>query len=361
MKRNCLIALALLLAGASASFAAEKKATLKVGDAAPKLQTGKWVQGDPVKGFEKDKAYIVEFWATWCGPCRTSIPHLNEIHEKFKDKGLIVIGQNVWEQNEKLVEPFVEKMGNKMTYRVALDDKSDGGKGKMAETWMEAAGQNGIPAAFLVGKDGKIAWIGHPMSLKEKVIEEVLAGKFNVKAAAAEAEKEKAAEEVVMKHSRDLNKAMQAKDYDKAEAALDEIAKALPDGQKTAIDNMRLRILMAKGDLNGAGALAVKVSDEMKDNAEAQNELAWNLITTKGCSGEALKAAAKIAERANEASKGKDPNILDTLARIRFVQGEKAKAVELQEKAVALASSDNKSQLEQTLASYKDGKLPADQ
>src|SRR5437764_7529733 len=131
-------------------------ATLKAGDPAPRLQPGKWVQGEPVKEFEKGKAYIVEFWATWCGPCRVSIPHLNEIHMKYKDKGLIVIGQDAFEQDEGLVAPFVKKMGSKMTYRVALDDKEGSEKGKMAETWMTAAGQTGIPTAFVVDTKGMI-------------------------------------------------------------------------------------------------------------------------------------------------------------------------------------------------------------
>jgi len=157
------------------TLAAEPK--LKVGDAAPKLQTGKWVQGQPVKDFEKGKAYIVEFWATWCPPCRESIPHLNETYEKFKDKGLIVIGQNCAERDESLVAPFVKKMGDKMTYRVALDDKTSDKQGQMSKTWMEAAGQNGIPTAFLVDTKGVIAWIGHPMGLKDEMIEKVLAGK----------------------------------------------------------------------------------------------------------------------------------------------------------------------------------------
>ena len=138
--------------------------TLKVGDPAPKLQTGKWVQGDPVKSFEKGKAYIVEFWATWCPPCRASIPHLNEIYLKYKDKGLVVIGQNVSEQNDSGVAAFVKKMGDKMTYRVALDDKTSDSNGQMSKTWMETAGQEGIPTAFLVDTKGVIAWIGHPMA-----------------------------------------------------------------------------------------------------------------------------------------------------------------------------------------------------
>ncbi|HEY5481297.1 MAG TPA: TlpA disulfide reductase family protein [Verrucomicrobiae bacterium] len=170
---------------AGMTLAAVAGPSLKVGDPAPKLQTGKWVQGEPVKDFQKGKAYIVEFWATWCPPCRASIPHLNETYNKFKDKGLIVIGQDCSEQNDALVAPFVKKMGDKMTYRVALDDKATNKQGQMSKTWMEAAGRDGIPSAFLVDTKGVIAWIGHPMELKEQVIEEVLAGTFDVRKAAA--------------------------------------------------------------------------------------------------------------------------------------------------------------------------------
>lgn len=170
---------------AGMTLAAVAGPSLKVGDPAPKLATGKWVQGDPVKDFQKGKAYIVEFWATWCPPCRASIPHLNETYNKFKEKGLIVIGQDCSEQDDKLVAPFVKKMGDKMTYRVALDDKTSDKNGTMAATWMAAAGRRGIPSAFLVDTKGVIAWIGHPMELKEQVIEEVLAGTFDVRKAAA--------------------------------------------------------------------------------------------------------------------------------------------------------------------------------
>ena len=115
----------LLALAAATTLALTAQAGLKVGDPAPKLQTGKWVQGEPVKEFQSGKAYIVEFWATWCGPCRTSIPHLNETFQKYKDKDLVVIGQDCWEQDDSLVAPFVKKMGDKMTYRGALDDKTE--------------------------------------------------------------------------------------------------------------------------------------------------------------------------------------------------------------------------------------------
>jgi thiol-disulfide isomerase/thioredoxin len=150
--------------------------TLKAGDPAPKLNCGEWIQGKPVAEFAKDKAYLIEFWATWCGPCVAGIPHLNALHLTFKDKGLVVIGQNVEGKDQTPVKAFVEKMADGMTYPVALDNTSGSEQGSMRHSWLDAAGLNHIPAAFLVGKDARIAWLGHPNELTEEVIEEVLAG-----------------------------------------------------------------------------------------------------------------------------------------------------------------------------------------
>lgn len=153
---------------------AQPAATLKVGDPAPALAQGKYVQGEPVAAFEKGKVYVVEFWATWCGPCRTVIPHVNKLQEKHRDKGLVVIGQNVWQRGENVegdVTAFVKQMGGDMTYRVAFDRE-----GAMSETWMKAAGRKGIPAAFVVDREGKIAWIGHPASGLDAAVEKALGG-----------------------------------------------------------------------------------------------------------------------------------------------------------------------------------------
>lgn len=162
----------LCFTAATPAFAGEP--TLHDGDPAPKLAVGAWVQGEPVTAIEPGKAYLIDFWATWCPPCVASVPDLNEIHKKFKDQGLIVIGQAVSKMDKDKVKPFVTKMGDKMTYRVALDDFSKVERGAMATTWYDAAGQTGIPVIFLVGKDGKIAWIGHPIELTDVKISEVL-------------------------------------------------------------------------------------------------------------------------------------------------------------------------------------------
>ncbi|MGA2497971.1 MAG: TlpA disulfide reductase family protein [Tepidisphaeraceae bacterium] len=164
--------LAMLLGSTMAVRAAEQEPKLKAGDPAPKLDVAKWVKGDPVKELEKDRIYVVEFWATWCPPCRASIPHMTQLQKKYADKGVTMIGQNLGE-GEKKVEPFVTQMGDKMDYRVAID--KDGAMGK---TWFKAAGQAGIPCAFIVDKAGMIAWIGHPMTM-DKVLEQVVAGTYD--------------------------------------------------------------------------------------------------------------------------------------------------------------------------------------
>ena len=153
-----------LAARAGLAQDAAATATLKPGDAAPPLKNGKWMKGEPVKAFEPGKVYVIECWATWCGPCIAAIPHVTELQHKYKDK-VIVIGQNMWERDEALVEPFLKKMDEKMDYRVVLDDKSSDAKGAMATTWMEAAGRDGIPCSFIVDGAGKIAWMARgPLS-----------------------------------------------------------------------------------------------------------------------------------------------------------------------------------------------------
>jgi thiol-disulfide isomerase/thioredoxin len=350
--------LALLALAATTSMVLADEPTLKVGAPAPKLVTGKWVQGDQVKEFEKGKAYIVEFWATWCGPCKVSIPHLNETAKKYKDKGLIVIGQDCWEQDDGKVAPFVKTMGDKMTYCVALDDKDGSEKGKMAETWMVAAGRNGIPSAFLVDTTGKIAWIGHPMQLKEQVIEDVLAGKYDLTKAAADSDEEGKDQAKLAKVAADLGKAMKNKDWDAATTQLDAIEKLLPGDQKGNLDMARMTVSFGKKDYPAAYKTAMKISDAHKDDAMVQNQLAWQIVSDDTIEKRDLGVAETIAKRANDASEGKNPAIMDTLARVYFMQDKKTEAIALEKKAVKLADDDMKDGLQKTLDSYKKGDLP---
>jgi thiol-disulfide isomerase/thioredoxin len=355
-KLKWLTLVAALAAGTIMTPAAEP--TLKAGDPAPKLQTGKWVQGEPVNGIEKGKAYIVEFWATWCGPCRQSIPHLNEKYLKYKDKGLVVIGQDCWEEDDSLVAPFVKKMGDQMAYRVALDDKDGGSKGKMAETWMAAAGQDGIPTAFLIDTNGIIAWIGHPMTLKDEVIDAVLAGTFDIKKAADKAAEQEKNAGQIEKLSRELEADVQTKDWDGATAKVDEIAKLLPADELDNLASVRFGIALGKKDYPAAYKLALQVSDAHKDDAQLQNAMAWEIVANPTIEQRDLTVAETLATRANAAANGKEPAVLDTLARVQFMKGNKDEAIATETKAADLAPADQKADYQTTLDSYKKGELP---
>lgn len=211
--------------------APKPEATLKVGMPAPPLKVLKWIKGTPVPEFKPGQVYVVEGWATWCGPCKRSIPHLSELAKTYKDK-VTVIGVSVWERskektNEGLlaqVEPFVEKMGDQMAYTVAVDDVNQ----TMANTWLRAAKVRGIPAAFIVDGNQKIAWMGHPMKMDE-VLPKILSGQFDVAAEAERQEKERLDKEAMQKWVAPINAAYRAKDYPALLKAIDEAVTARPD------------------------------------------------------------------------------------------------------------------------------------
>jgi thiol-disulfide isomerase/thioredoxin len=146
-----------------------------LGDPAAGLQISDWVKGQPVKLADgKGKTvYVVEFWATWCPPCRTSIPHLTEMQKKFKDRGVVFVG--VSDEKLSTVQKFVEKMGDKMDYTVAVDQDR-----QTSDGYMKAYGINGIPHAFIVDKEGRVVWNGHPMAGLDAALERVLSGKLDL-------------------------------------------------------------------------------------------------------------------------------------------------------------------------------------
>jgi thiol-disulfide isomerase/thioredoxin len=153
----------LLLLLATLGFAAPKEATLKVGDPAPAKLPSAWIKGDRVSALDPKKTYVIEFWATWCGPCVASIPHLAELQAKLKGDGVQVISIHV-SSGAETADAFVRKNSKQMAYTVAKD-----ANGAMGKAWMEAAGMSGIPCSFVVA-GGKVAYIGHPASLTPEKI-----------------------------------------------------------------------------------------------------------------------------------------------------------------------------------------------
>jgi thiol-disulfide isomerase/thioredoxin len=336
---------------------------LKVGDEAPRLDVGEWIQGDEVKAFEGDKVYLVEFWATWCGPCVASIPHLNDLHERFNDQGLVVIGQNVWEKDDSRIDPFVKSMAGKLNYRLATDNKADGGRGRMAETWLTAAGKNGIPCAFVINKSGRIASIGHPMSIKDADLEALLAepstapseiGKPSVKDVATTPGEE------AMKLASQADSEILAGEFDKAADSVAKLQEMLPEKFRSIGGLLNLDLLLARQQTDEACMFAEFLAEDFRRDPEVLNKIAMRLARQTVVNVSLLDSAEKIAKPVSAAEGGSQSDALAILARIVFLRGDVSGAVDLQKQALAKAAKEVAPRQRETLNAYESGKLPDD-
>jgi thiol-disulfide isomerase/thioredoxin len=338
-------------------------ASIGIGDPAPDLKISKWVKGDAISNLDPNKTYVVEFWATWCGPCKVSIPHLTELAHQFTN--VTFIGVDAFEHSahkDALVSEFVTKMGDNMDYRVGMDTEDQ----FMADNWMKAADQNGIPTAFLI-QQGKIVWIGHPMGL-ETPLTEVTAGTFDIEKAKQSA----LAQAKFQGALRDYQKAIAAGSDDAEISTLEAAARAVaPQGadfdaiKKQVLEQAELAKVSAifakyktavgeHGDPAQAAALASQIQNLKITSAAALNEIAWAILTDEKIKQRDLGLATALAKEGVEASDSKEPAVLDTYARALFDSGKLADAIDTQKKAVAAAQDETmKSDLQATLDKYQ--------
>ena len=268
------------------------------GKPAAPLNGLQWIKGQPVQ-MKKGSVYIVEFWATWCGPCLTSIPHLTELQERFKDKGVTIIG--ISNETAAAVKPFVNQQAEKMNYTVAIDPGR-----QVARGYMNAFNVGGIPHAFVVGREGNFLWHGHPMAGMDAVLEKVAADGFDAATFAAK----NAAEE-------------------KEQARLSRLYKQY----------------FATVDRDTAGA--AKAGAEIVDgstNSMMLNAFAWKILTDLAEQNRDLDLARRAALKAVELTDEQNAAVLDTYALALYEQGKKyvEQAVNYQKKAVALTEKDGR-------------------
>lgn len=294
-----------------------KKPDLWIGSEAPDMTIAKYLKGEAVGAFDPDHTYVVEFWATWCGPCIAAFPHLSELQEQY-DGDVTFIGVNIWERTQgdermNQVERFVENQGDRMGYTVAIEDGTS-----MATNWMRPAGQNAIPAAFIV-QEGKIAWMGHPMAL-DGTLEAIAEGEYDIEHTAKQAWDERIAQAGVQT----FHGALGAEDWEKA--------------------------------LDLGEALA---NEMFSDNAGSLNMIAWYALSSEDAPQSIQSFGLRSAAQACKLTDWKDWMALDTYARGMFVTGDSNSAVKFQKKAIELAKQDERvneeilSQLRETLDEYE--------
>ncbi|NBV45797.1 MAG: TlpA family protein disulfide reductase [Planctomycetia bacterium] len=319
---------------------------LAVGSKAPAIDIEHWVQKAgrdadgkfaPITEFAPGQVYVVEFWATWCPPCRTSMPHLSKLQEEYGEKGVTII--SVSDEDLETVEKFLEtdaeggKTYGEVTKNYLLTTDPDG---SVSRAYMEAAGQNGIPCAFIVGKTGEIEWIGHPMQM-DAPLEGIVAGTFDREAFAAAAREMKE----VQTRFREVVALMQGGKPAEAVALIDGW---IPELKSTEVKG-RLRSIRQSIAMQAGGALALEAfgaaAKDADGSAEQLNELAWNVVMAANAGMDVSKdlvAAAVVAAERGLVLEPKNGNLLDTLAHLYAQQGDLEKALATQRKALENAS-----------------------
>lgn len=344
-----LVALSLPCSGLTAEDNPAPASRLKVGDPAPALTTGEWLKGEPVKAFETGKVYVVEFWATWCGPCRKSIPHLTELQKKYPQA--IIIGQNSSERDPAKVKEFVEKMGDEMNYRVAMDDVSTIKGGTMRQNWMVASGESGIPCAFVVNQDGRIAWKGHPMGGLDKVLAACLDGTFDAKKEAEAA----AIKEKLSDINQQFNQVVKKGDADKAMALIDEMDKLDPEGTASRGYHRAYVLLKLKGDYTAGQAIISKLENgPAKDNPRMLNQIAYLLLGLPDQNKVDHEMTLRLSKRLVElGDNAKESSAQTLLAKAYAANGQYDKAAEAQAKVVEIIAKQATATAQETLDEYR--------
>jgi thiol-disulfide isomerase/thioredoxin len=351
-----LLAAALLLATRLlAQEAAPAPALVPGGEVKPDaLQKGEWIQGEAPAAWEPGKVYVLECWATWCGPCLAVIPHVNELHKKYSEKGLRVIGVNVWEDGKEKVAKFVQGKGDGMSYPVVYTGRGS----DFEKEWLKAAGVSGIPHAFLV-RDGKLLLKTHPARINDELILAALEGGdalAKIQESLKKAEEEQAAFASVV---REFSSAAAKKDLPAMEAAAAKVKELDKSGRYSP--SMELEIAIAKKDW------------ETVSTAIGKDGVSPSIVmraARMACGDEDLPPALveAVATKFSALTKEKSgPMELQILSRLQWKQGKKEdalasarSAVEKAKEAKATRAGFPVEPFEKFATAVEEGKMPAE-
>ena len=323
---------------------AQRGRGLTIGSQAPGLNV-EWVKGE-FNPMDAD-VYVMEFWATWCADCRKSIPHLTKLQEEFGEDGLIIVGISI-DEDPDLVEPFVRRQGLKMGYIVGVDNRK-----RTQRAWMDAAGQKGIPSAFIVDSEGIIQYIGNPLEETfEDILVKVMSGRYNL---LKQIEAEPSIS--VAESKRAGNSWTEAtKAYENA-IKIDKIVFA-----DLYLEQFKM-LLVDKDDPTSAYAYVNKVVvDRGSEDPELLTWIAEYIASDDEIpeSSRRMDVAMSFAQTALTFARRKtDPLYISTIAFVHFNNGDIDEAIEWQRKAYFSAREKNKSTYKFDLDRYQTQKQRA--
>lgn len=346
-------------------------APMTIGSTAPALDIEHWVQDGngkykPVTDFADGKVYVVEFWATWCGPCIASMPHLAETQQKYADSGVQLISisdEKLSKVQEFLERPFQSKEedGPKTfgeltsVYCLTADpDRSN------HTNYMQAAAQNGIPCCFIVGKSGLIEWIGHPMEMDEPLAA-VIDDSWNREEFKSEFESGQKFNRMQMLAGR----AMSQGDADKAMKLIDEFIAENPDSPNVAMakrmkEQVESRAVWMSGDVEKITAMVNQKLEEATGNMGAVYQLAMEMHQShmqNELPAELLgKVAAAVGKAAEDAPQTAKPVLLQAAAMLQADQKQFDEAIATMETAIESSNDRMAAQLKGLLEQLKEQK-----
>lgn len=321
----------------------QASAAPQIGDKAPTVRIAEWMTSKPPAlpgepGGEKH-VFLVEFWATWCGPCLKSIPHLGDLQKKHEKDGLVVIGVSN-EEPETIAEFIKKKL--KMAYFVGSDDD-------MATTEAWTKDITTIPHAFLVNREGVVVWQGNPLAdiaTMDKAVEQVLAGKYDIETAKREAEKEKEYRRLM----EEARTAFGARDADKMLKLFDQMIEMKPRELQPYL--IKRQILKEFDQADRVPDWEGRILESFKDSVEdlvavAEYELNNDLAERSP------RFLVNAVLRARKISKEDDISVLVIIRRMQHEMGLLDDAIATQAKVVSLAAEADKEDHQRVLDYYK--------
>lgn len=302
---------------------------------------GVWLQGAPVKEWEKDKVYIFEFWATWCGPCLAAMPHMEQLHQAFKDNPrLQIVGVNVMDRKSpEALKEFLKARPTALNYAMAVD--VDGKT--TSEKWLKPLDVNGIPHAFVV-KNGQLIWRGHPSGLSKDLLDKMIAPGFSA-AAVKPGNSSKRELELFMQKTEELLKLLENNRLPEAMSFIKQVEDSgdLPQDRLMSLKRTPFMVLVKQGKFQEAQNSLCALAAEYPDNYNVQMRVAGDILLAGDIPWDKMDVAAveKCLQRCIDISRKENKEAYgpwSMLAKIRDKQGNSKEAREYMLKAVSLSS-----------------------